>query len=331
LGKEGVSEETRLRILDIAKQINYRPNSSAAALKRKRQLTIAAAFPGDTDDSRFYYSGIWKGVRDFFNTMGDMNISCIEVPYYGGISNHADELADLMGHTEIHGLLSSGYLDNRGSVSLLGIIARDIPAVLVTNDLPFSNRLCCVQPDYRITGRMLAEFISGRIPKDGGILICAGDLLIPSHYAIVEGFDAYIADKGLGNPVYKVHSSGSKETDMEALSRTLEQKRPAAACCVSARSSVMLGTAIAGAGLAGRIVAVGSDLFEENFRFLREGIFTNLLHKNTYMQAYVAAKCLADYVVKDIRPAADMIYVDSAIVFESNMSMYQNGFSRLLL
>ena len=253
------------------------------------------------------------------------------MPYYGGISNHADELADLMDHTGIQGLLSSGYLDNRGSVSLQRIIERNIPVVMVTNDLPLSGRLCCVQPDYRITGRMLAEFLSRQIPKGSGVLVCAGDLLIPSHYAIVEGFDSYLADKGLANPVYKVHSSGSKETDMELLARTLEQKKPAAACCVNARGSVMLGTAIAGAGLAGRIAAVGSDLFEENFRFLRDGVFTSLLHKNTYLQAYVAAKCLSDYVLRDIRPPTDTIYVDSEIVFESNASMYQNGFSRLLL
>jgi LacI family transcriptional regulator len=314
----------------IAKEMNYHPNSSAAALKRK-ELRIAAAFPGTTDDNRFYYTGIWQGIRDFFTSHRDLNVRCIEAPYSGEINNHSDELAELMDHTGLNGLLSVGYLDNRGKISLQSLINKNVPVVLVTNDLPLSGRLCCVQPDYRITGRMLAEFISGRIPREAGILIWAGDLLMPSHYTIVEGFDSYLAGKGLKNPVYKIHASGNKETDMENLMRTFRQKSPAACCCVNARGSVLLGTAITGAGLAGKIVSVGSDLFEENLRFLQNGVFTNLLHKNTYLQAYVASKCLVDFLLKDIRPPTDVIYVNSEMVFESNAPMYKNGFTQLLL
>jgi LacI family transcriptional regulator len=330
LGKEGVSAETRQRIVNIAKEMNYRPNVSAAALKRK-QLRIAAAFPGNTEDSRYYYAAVWQGIRDFFNTAGDLNIKCIEVPYYNGIKNHADELADLMSHTEISGLLSIGYLDNRGQVSLNRLIEKKIPVVLLTNDIPLSGRLCCVQPDYRISGRMMAEFITHQIPREAGILLFAGDVLIPSHYSIAEGFDSYIADKGLTNPVYKIHASGEKETDREQLLRILRQKKPAACFSVYARGSVLLGNVVKEAGLAGKITAVGSDLFEENFRFLQEGVFTNLLQKNPYMQAYVAAKCLSDYLLKDIRPPTDIIHVGSEIVFQSNAPMFKSGFTQLLL
>jgi LacI family transcriptional regulator len=330
LGKEGVSAETRQRIVNIAKEINYRPNASAAALKRK-QLRIAAVFPGNTEDNRYYYAAVWQGIRDFFNTTGDMNIKCIEVPYYNGSNNYVDEIAELMDHTEISGLLSMGHLDNRGQVSLNRLIDKKIPVVLLTVDIPLSGRLCCVQPEYRISGRMMAEFITRQIPADAGILIFAGDVLLPSHYSIVEGFDSYLADKGLNNPVYKVHASGEKETDQARLLRTLRQKAPAACFCVYARGSVLLGNAVREAGLVGKITAVGSDLFEENFRFLQEGVFTNLLQKNPYMQAYVAAKCLSDYLLKDIRPPTDIIHVGSEIVFQSNASMFKSGFTQLLL
>jgi LacI family transcriptional regulator len=330
LGKGGVSEQTRLHILDIAKQINYLPNSSAASLKRK-QIRIAAAFPGSDEDNRVYYSGIWEGIRDAFDTVRDLNIVCIEVPYYNGINNHADELTDLIDHEEVQGLLSVGYTDTRGKLSIRRFIDQNIPVVLVTNDLPLSGRLCCVQPDYFITGRMLAEFITGRISQNSNILIWAGDVLIPSHYLIVEGFENWLKEQGLHNPVYKIHSAKGGENDLKRLLRVLDREKPAACCCVNALGSVFLGRALEETGLAGRTVAVGSDLCDENFRFLRDGVFTTLIQKNPYMQAYTAAKCLIEFLLRETRPPMDVLYVNSEIVFKSNASMYQNGANRLPL
>jgi LacI family transcriptional regulator len=330
MGKEGVGEQTRMRILDIAKQINYRPNSSAAALKRK-QLQIAAAFPGTNDENRFYYTGIWQGIRDYLNAARDLNINCIEVPYKNYINDSTDELSDLLDNKDIHGLVTVGYLDRRGEISIQRFIEQNIPVVLVTNDAPNPGRLCCVQPEYRITGRMLAEFITRQIPRDAGILLWAGDRQVPSHYAIVEGFRSFMTDRNLRNPVYTIHSAGARETDRENLLEVLLREKPDACCCVNARGSVLMGAVITEAGLAGKIIAVGSDLFRENLRFLQDGVFTNLLHKNTYMQAYVAAKYLIDYLVKNTLPPAKVINVGSEIVFQSNASMFKNGFSQLLL
>jgi LacI family transcriptional regulator len=63
-GKAGVSEATRRRILEIARKNDYRPNSLVASLKRKA-INIAAAFPGATEENRFYFSPVWNGVRNY--------------------------------------------------------------------------------------------------------------------------------------------------------------------------------------------------------------------------------------------------------------------------
>jgi LacI family transcriptional regulator len=329
-GKAGVSVQTRERVMEIARSIGYSPNSGAAALKRK-PLTIAAVFPGTTEDGRYYYTDVWKGLRTMFNTARDFNINYIETPYYNGVNNHSDELTQLLETSKIDGLLSEGWTDNRGKLSLQRFIDANIPVTLVTNDLPFSSRFCCVQPNYRITGRMLAEFIVRQIPPGAGILIGAGDVLMPSHYLTVEGFDSWLREKGLANPVYKVHTQGSKTETQKHLVRVLQEKNISAAVCVNARGSVILAQALIEAGMAGKIIAVGSDLFEENFRFLSDGVFTSLLNKNSFMQAYIAAKCLIDYLARGITPPNDSIYVGSEIVFQSNAAMYQDGSSRLLL
>ncbi|WP_320127899.1 LacI family DNA-binding transcriptional regulator [uncultured Sphaerochaeta sp.] len=330
IGKPGVSEQTRLRIIKVANECGYRPNSVAASLKRKT-VRIAAAFPGPTEDNRFFFTYVWEGVREYIREVSDFNIELIEVPYYKGVNNHADELSELINHREFDGLLTVGYTDMGGKISLQQFKNKNIPVVLIANDLPQSGRLCCVQPNYQIVGRTLAELILRQIPAGSGILLCAGDLLIPAHNQIVQGFDAYLDEHHLDNPVYKVHANKIKQEVYDHIVRELKRENVKACCCVNARSSVLLGEALVETGKAGHIIAVGSDLFDENINFLSSGVFTNLLLKNPYRQAYMAAKFLLEYLIRGTQPSMEVLYVGSEIVFQSSLPMYENDSYRLII
>jgi LacI family transcriptional regulator len=280
-------------------------------------------------DNRYYYTDVWAGLRTMLNTARDYNIRFVELPYNSG--GQGDEISPLLEHVKVDGIISVGYLDNRGKLPLDGIIKHNIPVSLVTNDVSLPSRLCCVQPDYPVTGRMLAEFICPRIPAGGGILIHAGDGSVPSQYLMVQGFETYLAEKGLSNPLYKIYSEGGKEQTRRRLAETLRD-RPVAACAgVNARGSILLAEALEEAGMAGKITAVGSDLFSENFAYLRKGVFSSLLNKNSFMQAYIATKCMIEYLLRNISPPMETIFVGSEIVFQSNAAMYQHGADKLFL
>ena len=328
--KSGVSEETRMRIIKIAHEMGYRPNAAAASLKRKT-LRIAAAFPGPTEQSRYYFSFVWEGIRDWMHSLSDMNVELIEVPYYIGANSQANELADLLDNTQVDGLLSTGHTDARGAAALQSFIRRGIPVALVGDDLPQSDRLCCVQPNYSMVGRTIAELLMRQIPSESGILLCVGDVMMSSHYLMVQGFEEYLSENDCKNPIYKVHATGNKKDGYERIARELTQRNNLAACfSVNARDSVQLGQALEDTGKAGKIAAVGSDLFEENVQFLKEGVFTNLIYKKPYSQANTAAKYLTDYLLKGLRPPQEIMYVGSEVVFQSSLPMYDNGLFRQL-
>lgn len=323
-GKPGVGEETRRRILEIARDAQYRPNAVAASLKRKA-VTIAAVFPEPSEENRFYFSSVWEGVRDHMRSVSDFNIRLVEMPYVRGLGNQEAEIAELFENGELDGLLTVGFTDDFGQAALAKFGRMNIPFVLVGDDLPQSGRLCCVQPNYPVIGRILAELLSRQIPASGSILLCAGRVAMPSHYLVVLGFDEYLRERGLDFPVYKIHTETYGDESRRLLVRELERHADIAACaCVNARGSVMLGRALVEAGKAGRMPAVGSDLFPESLAFLRDGVFTNLLHKNQYHQSRMAAGILVDYLLRDIRPSDSVFYVGSEVVFQSAIPMYSS-------
>lgn len=324
-GKAGVGEATRRRILEIARNVDYRPNAVAASLKRKA-VRIAAAFPRPTEENRYYFPHVWRGVRDYLQSQRDFNVSLVEVPYRNRLDSREEELSRLLDDGGLDGLLTVGFTDDFGQASLVRFAEAGVPVVLVGDDMPQSGRRCCVQPNYEMDGRILAELLSRQVSADGSILICAGNAAMPSHYLIVAGFDAYMHENGLDNPVYKIHTESFGDEGHLRIARELERQPGVEACvAVNARGSVMLGRALVESGRAGRMIAVGSDLFKENAAFLRDGVFTNLLHKNPYHQAQMAAKILVDCILRDYEPPRGVLFVGSEVVFHSALPMYASG------
>lgn len=329
--KPGVSETTRKKIIRVANEHGYKPNVIAASLKRK-PLKIAAAIPALTGENKFYYNAIWEGVSDCINTLGDYNIELISAPYYDSQQNsQIMEMQNLMERNDINGLISVGYTPTKGLISLQQAKDKHVPIVLVGNDVPDSERLCCVLPNYLMVGRTMAELMIHQLPKDSPILICAGFVQIPSNYLIVEGFQSYMKDHGFTNPVHIVHSSmEGEEANMRA--RKVLNDIPIKGCiAVTSRTSAMLAKALVELKPGKDYFCIGMDLFQENIQALREGVFNNLIHNNPYKSAYMATKILVEYLLKESRPIMDTLYVGSEVVFQSNLPMYENGYYRLLM
>ncbi len=324
-GKAGVGEATRKRIIAIAQKNHYRPNAMAALLKRKA-LAIAAAFPEASGDNRFYFTPVWQGVRDYVQSVGDYNIDFIEIPYQKGLDNQEEKISRLYDQGRLDGLVTVGFMDDFGQASLANFTRQNIPVVLVGDDVPHSGRLCCVQPNYLVIGRMLAELLTRLIPENKSILLCAGNITMPSHYLVVLGFDTYLSEKGLENPVYKIHTESLGQDGHTRIAKELERHPDIAGCVsVNARGSVMLGQALIESGRAGTMPAIGSDIFAENAAFLEDGVFTHLVHKNPYQQSYLAAECVVDHLLRDTDHNGEVRFVSSEIVFQSTLPMYLQG------
>lgn len=323
-GKPGVGEATRKRIERIALECNYRPNAVASSLKRKT-VRLAAVLPGPTAENRFYFSYVWDGLRDYLDSMRDYNIELIELPYYSDPAGQYQQLSRLLAEESVDGALTLGYMNRECRSALRRFTKKKIPVVLVGSDTSPVERLCCVQPDYDVVGRSVAELLSWQAPE-GTVMVCAGSVTLPAHYEIVLGIEAFIRESGMGRGIVKLHSSGDGEEYSRDIVRCLEENPDITCCCaVNANSSYIMGRALEQTGRAGSMPATGCDVFEENLNFLEKGTLTNLIHKNPYSQAYTAIKCLAEYVLNGTEPSRETLCVGSEIIFRSSIPMFRSG------
>ena len=337
--KPGVGAVTRERIRRIAKEMDYHPNTVASSLKRKT-LHLAVCFPEVAGDNRYYYPQLWNGFRTYKESIQDFNISIREFAYpENGDGRSIDfqkqqrivlkELEELLENGKLDGLVIHGNRCPFSAEKLHSYVDRGLALGLLDTDMPESGRLFCVSADYDIIGRTVAEIVMNRIPYCGSILLCAGIGDYPSHKRIEDGFDAYMRENHFDNLIYREYSNLICEENYQKILEHVRRPDLAAACCVSSRTSVMLAQALRECGKAGKIVAIGSDIFEENKKALQEGVFQNLIQKNPFAQAYMATRLLVDYLLKDMRSEESFV-VGSQIVFRSNLPLFERNSVRFL-
>lgn len=333
-GKRGVSEENRRRIQAVAEQMNYQPNTIASSLKRKTRR-IAIFIPGGQGGNRYYYAPAWQGVRDCLARAADMNLECIELPYRDdrdpSFAGLLQRLRELLREKKIDGLLTVGYMNALQPQEWEQIRQDGILVAQIVSDNPASHSICCVQPDYEVVGRTMAELILSRLPSYGSILLCAGNPHWDSHALVVEGFRHYMAETGAENLLYLQHSWDTAEENYRDILQQLRRPDLAACCSVLAQSSVLLGQALEDSGKSGKLYAVGSDLSQENIDRLRRGVFDAVIQKNPYAQGYLGASMLVEQLIQGKQPEEHTIYVGSEVVFRSNMVMYTRQEHRPLI
>lgn len=325
-GKKGVTEEVRQKIMDICAMRGYRANTAASALKRGR-VRIVAAFPGPTEQNRFFYANVWRGFRRRMSELGDYNIEIVELPYYAGTAN--DQSAELATcykryDGEIDALITVGHFDPACKEVVRNYSSNGIPVFLACDDTSDCGRIACVQADYNVTGRIVAELMESQLPKGSTVLLCAGDVLIPSHYRTVLGFEEYLRENNADLNILKISGYANEQELRSRLTEALmEHGEITGAFSVSARLSVLLANEVAALNKAESIRVIASDLFEETIRNMENGIVKNIIYKDPEQQAYLATKIMSDYLLKAEKPLNDMQYVESRVIFKSGLGMYR--------
>lgn len=339
-GKKGVGEEVRARVLAIARQQGFQLNTAASALKRG-PLRIAACFPAPEGEGRYFYTDVWRGLRDLFAEEAALNLALLEYPFAEG--QQAAALAAALGEgpplpgagpsvssaapRRPDGLLTLGLAstDPAPRAALEHCAALGLPVVLACDDAPGCPRFACVQANYDTVGRLGAELLSSQLAPGSTVLLLSGDADTPSHFGVARGFSAWLAEHG--EPLRVVLLPGYRDTAaLEARLRRLLAEAPAAgALSVTSRGSVLLAQAVREAGLAGRVRLVGSDVFPENIASMRAGVMQNILYKNPRMQAYRAAKLLAQRLLQpDLPPpTAAQTEVEAQVLFSSGLYLYE--------
>lgn len=327
-GKPGLKDETRTRILRAAQELNYQCNAVASSLKRG-ETRIGAVLPATTESHLFYYAPIWEGIEAYCESVKDFNVKLVKFPYKAADSGAVSEevAAQIQEEPHLSGLIVLGNIEPEAKKIFRKLSNQGLPIVLVGGDEKGAGRMCCVKAENYVLGRMMGELLTRLMPGEGSVLACAGEINTPANEQSIRGLEDYIREHTPERTVCKIHY-GYLESDFERLYQQLlahlnGNTQIAGCCSVTARGCIQLGRALKASQKAGKIPAIGSDLFPENIENLKQNVFQSLMFKNPFQQGWQAAESLFQYIFHRHLPQDPVILVKSEVILQSSVSMYE--------
>ena len=326
-GKAGPKEETRQQVLRVIEELHYQCNTAASALKRG-ETWIGAVLPASEGGSELYYGPIWEGVRAYCESAQDFNIQLIEMPYLNSesVTVQMESVEKILATEKLSGVVMLGDIAPDVRKALRKLSDGGLPIVLVNGGVPEISPVCSVQTENYLLGCTMAEILVRLTPDGGKILVCAGSENTPANAEMVQGLETYLSRQVQKREIHKIYYGYSHDEIKRLYTQLLKvfQKEKIRACCsVTARGSIQLARALEETGLAGRISAIGSDIFPQNIDSLRRDVFQNLIFKNPYQQGWKAAERLFQYIFRIRRTKGEVLRIKGEVVFQSSIPMYK--------
>jgi LacI family transcriptional regulator len=320
--KDRISEETKTKVLQLAKELGFKPNALAKTLHRKRIRIAVFIETGYYDFERY----IINGVQDMEKELHDygVNIDYYRVEYASRqrTNEKIDEFRKTMNHISTlnyDGVLMCGESDNEAYRRLE---ERNIPIAFVVTDEKSVKRRFCVQYDGYTAGRMAAELLFWKVGRNGRVALANGFEDIQIHNQCERGFLEYAAFLHLNvvSVLYNEEDSGIAYRHTNKLIKEHPDLK-GIYICTFASSGVI--RSVVRNGKAGRICLVTSDINDEIRECLDKGIVSASIFQDQYRQGRYALRYLYDYITSH-QKIDDVTYIYPQIILKSNMAFYRD-------
>ena len=327
-GKGGLSDETRRHILDIASELNYRPNSLARRLSAS-EMTIGVFFNGPQlhEFGLEMFCGAYAAGKE----LADYNVK-VRLIYIPGLNGGSAAYMNDKYLTALKNILDSGVngvvnfpmpSNTRQHDFLSNMIAeRGIPMAgswMSTVDVP--NMLFSYSGDIYTAGAMAAELLWNMLGDNARVCIQTAQKDSFVHSAGIRGFRDALENFPLELvDVYENHD----DTQMAyyVTDAILRNYPDIQGMFVGSANSSMVCKRISECAHPEKICLVTSDLYPELAQYIEKRIVRATIIQSQYHQTYEAVKTLAGYLMSHRPPEQAARMEKPQIVMRSNMRQF---------
>lgn len=174
-GVDGVSEVLREKVLAEARRSNYRIDPTASLLRRK-ELHVTILLPDAAGPEKYYYQGLWKGIRQGVRNLGNSRIQFRYVKTDRGVSEISSALERLYDEADedLDGLIT--ICDDQDSrLWIQRFIRRGVRVALVDRSADIEGLTCSVETSSEDMAAIAVDLL-GRysLAKPGPLILVNG-------------------------------------------------------------------------------------------------------------------------------------------------------------
>lgn len=290
-----VSEQARMKVEKVLKEINYQPNVLAKALQASQLIKIAVLMPSPEND--VYWKEPLAGINE-----AEANITLFDVSYESFYFNRKDnkdfkKMANQVIDTELDGVIFAPFFYREALDFLNECKDKNLPCVTFNTHIDSDYLLSFVGQDLHLSGQVAAGLLHKITPTSGTILIVHFNENISNAMHMQEkevGFREYFSNKK--EEGWKIRTlSITEETQdgqFDHLDTIFDNNPNIVAAFVTTSKTFVLAQYLKFNDINCHLV--GYDLLEDNINYLESGEIDFLIHQKPRQQALLAATNIVD-------------------------------------
>jgi LacI family transcriptional regulator len=319
-GRDGINEATRQRVLEIARQIGYRPNLAARALSVHRATAkIGVCIPREI---HFFYDQLWSGVQEEEERASRSGIEFINRSIQNLGEGDVEVFQELMSSGVGGIILAAGNPKNLKPL-IDEAESRGIHVVCVDTDASESRRSSAVYVEPYLSGCVAGELLGKIVPPGSKVAVVAGMLMAEDHRRKAEGFLETFPRHCLGGEAAAVIEG--HEDEEESFQKTLDLLRripELAGIYVNTVNCLPVCRALETGDLEGKVKVIASDLFEEMSPYFENGTIAASIYHQPHRQGQIAVRLMADNLISRAK-FPPVIRLSPAVVMLSNLRLFR--------
>ncbi|MGD0342637.1 MAG: LacI family DNA-binding transcriptional regulator [Bacteroidales bacterium] len=294
-----VAETTRIKVLKIARELNYTPNLMARVLKSKRPYNLVSLLPQSTVENTFWNKHP-LGMARAMTELDPFPVSLTQINF--DMLSEDDFVKNAKSVLKLNpdGVLLAPIFKSESTTFCSNLLRENIPFVFVDGYIPETGFLAYIGENVFQSGKVAGQLIDMITPKGKDILIIniARNLQNIHHLNNrTKGFLSYFPESGnrIGEKISLNISDSSVDTVKKELDKMFNNCTNISSIFVSGSKSFKIADYIESEGIKS-VNLIGYDLLESNVAHLKSGTIKFLIGQRPEEQTYKGVKKLFDYL-----------------------------------
>lgn len=311
-----VNANTKKKVLEIAKLLNYQPNKAGLALAaQKKKFKIGVLLFGVENP---FFDEVMIGLKKKLIELSIYGCTIIEKRIPFDLKQQLDAMDEFVAEG-VHGIILSPYNDSQIQKKIDSLADLDIPCITVNTDIPHSKRIAYVGSDYNKCGQTAAGLLGLITNGTATVGIITGSHNVLCHEARIFGFLDHLLNKYPKVIVAGIAENNDDEYQSYDAVNNLLTTRPDINALYFTAAGVSGGCQAISTMKRKDLTVITFDAIPTIKELLQEGLVTATICQQPMEQGCQSLAILMDYLLTKKAPESELNHMDLSILIKENL------------